>query len=86
MPTCGMYGSCQLGAREQRVVELVAAGLTNKEIGKKVGTTEHVVKNYLRVIFDKAGVWSRLELALWHEARRNPSQQTSESLASHQRQ
>jgi hypothetical protein len=30
-----------------------------------VGTTEQVIKNYLRTTFDKLGVWSRLELALY---------------------
>ena len=36
-----------------------------------IGTTEHVVKNYLRVIYDKLGLWNRVELALWYESRRN---------------
>jgi DNA-binding CsgD family transcriptional regulator len=36
-----------------------------------MGTTEHVVKNYLRVIYDKLGLWNRVELALWYEARRH---------------
>jgi DNA-binding NarL/FixJ family response regulator len=31
------------------------------------------VKNYLRIIFDKLGVWNRFELALWYEARRYES-------------
>jgi hypothetical protein len=39
--------------------------MTNREIGGAIGTTEQVIKNYLRVIFDKLGVWSRLELALY---------------------
>jgi hypothetical protein len=30
-----------------------------------IGTSEQVVKNYLRTTFDKLGVWSRLELALY---------------------
>jgi DNA-binding CsgD family transcriptional regulator len=30
-----------------------------------------VVKNYLRLIYDKLGLWNRVELALWYEARRN---------------
>ena len=29
------------------------------------------VKNYLRVIYDKLGLWNRVELALWYEARRH---------------
>ncbi len=38
---------------------------TNRDIAQALGTTEQVVKNYLRTIFDKLGVWSRLELALY---------------------
>jgi len=47
------------------VTTLVWEGLTNREIAKIVGTTEQVIKNYLRSAFDKLGVWSRLELALY---------------------
>jgi len=43
--------------------------MTNKEIAKDAGTTENMVKNYLRVIFDKTGMFSRLELALWNVTR-----------------
>ena len=43
---------------------MVWEGLTNREIAKIIGTTEQVVKNYLRTALDKLGVWSRLELAL----------------------
>ena len=39
--------------------------MTNRDIAKVIGTTEHVVENYLRTAFDKLGVWSRLELALY---------------------
>ena len=56
--------------REYRIIELVAEGLKNKEVADEIGTTEHVVKNYLRVIYDKLGLWNRVELALWYEARR----------------
>ncbi len=55
----------QLTAKEIRVATLVWEGLTNREIAKIIGTTEQVVKNYLRTAFDKLGVWSRLELALY---------------------
>jgi DNA-binding NarL/FixJ family response regulator len=47
------------------VAVLVWEGLTNREIAHILGTTEQVVKNYLRGTFDKLGVWSRLELALY---------------------
>ena len=39
--------------------------LTNREIGRIVGTSEQVIKNHLRNTFDKLGVWSRLELAMY---------------------
>ena len=55
----------QLTAKEIHVATLVWEGLTNREIAKIIGTTEQVVKNYLRTAFDKLGVWSRLELALY---------------------
>jgi DNA-binding NarL/FixJ family response regulator len=65
------YGRRTPNAREQRVIELVAQGLKNSEVAKSIGTTEHVVKNYLRAIYDKLGLWNRVELALWYEARRH---------------
>lgn len=65
------YGNRIPNEREQRIIELVAQGLKNSEVAESIGTTEHVVKNYLRVIYDKLGLWNRVELALWHEARRH---------------
>jgi DNA-binding NarL/FixJ family response regulator len=64
------YGPRVPSEREQRVIQLVAQGLKNKEVADAIGTTEHVVKNYLRVIYDKLGLWNRVELALWYESRR----------------
>ena len=55
----------RLTAKEVQVAMLVWEGQTNREIANVVGTTEQVVKNYLRNTFDKLGVWSRLELALY---------------------
>lgn len=63
-------GSRKITDREQQVIALVASGLKNKEVAEQLGTTEHVVKNYLRVIYDKLGFWNRVELALWVEAHR----------------
>ena len=63
------YGNRVPSEREQRVIELVAQGLKNREVADAIGTTEHVVKNYLRVIYDKIGLWNRVELALWYEKR-----------------
>lgn len=55
----------KLTAREIQVATMVWQGLTNREIGNLMGTTEQVVKNHLRNTFDKLGVWSRLELAMY---------------------
>lgn len=52
-------------AKETQVAMLVWEGQTNREIANVIGTTEQVIKNYLRNTFDKLGVWSRLELALY---------------------
>jgi DNA-binding NarL/FixJ family response regulator len=65
------YGKRAPSEREQRVIELVAQGLKNREVADAIGTSEHVVKNYLRIIYDKLGLWNRVELALWYEARRH---------------
>jgi DNA-binding NarL/FixJ family response regulator len=67
----GRHNSGTPNERERRVIELVAQGLKNKEVATEIGTTEHVVKNYLRTIYDKLGLWNRVELALWYEARRH---------------
>jgi len=64
------YGPRVPSEREQRVIQLVAEGLKNREVAEAIGTTEHVVKNYLRAIYDKLGLWNRVELALWYESRR----------------
>jgi DNA-binding NarL/FixJ family response regulator len=57
--------------REYFIIQRVAEGCKNREIADSLGTTEHVVKNYLRLIYDKLGLWNRVELALWYEARRH---------------
>jgi len=57
---------CQrLTVKEIEIARLVWEGMTNREISRIVGTTEQVIKNHLRSTFDKLGVWSRLELAMY---------------------
>ena len=55
----------QLTPKEALIVSCVTQGMKNKEIASRVGTTEQVVKNYLRKVYDKLGVADRLELALY---------------------
>ena len=71
IPAGGLYGTRKPSPRQQQVIELVAQGLKNSEVADAIGTTEHVVKNHLRMIYDKLGLWNRVELALWFEARRH---------------
>jgi two-component system, NarL family, nitrate/nitrite response regulator NarL len=54
-----------LTARELEIVSTVAAGYTNKEMATKFGVAEDTIKHHLTSIFDKTGVSSRLELALF---------------------
>jgi len=54
-----------LTTREEQVVALVADGLSNREIAKELGLSEHTVKKYLFRVFDKLGISSRVELVLY---------------------
>ena len=54
-----------LTERELEVVAEVVAGCTNKEIAEKFSISEDTVKHHLSNIFDKLGVSTRLELALF---------------------
>lgn len=51
-----------LSARERQVIQHLAGGMSNREIGAALGLSPHTVKNYLFRIFDKLGVSSRTEL------------------------
>jgi DNA-binding NarL/FixJ family response regulator len=63
--TTGMTPRNDLSPTENQISILVWEGLTNREIGKIVGTSEQMIKNHLRRAFNKLGVWSRLELAMY---------------------
>jgi DNA-binding NarL/FixJ family response regulator len=69
-------GMGRLTPRESEVVRLLAEGMGTREIGIKLGVTDHTVRNYLSAIYDKLGVSSRVELALYAVAREDsgPSQ------------
>ncbi len=54
-----------LTPRELDVVSAIVAGCTNKEIAQKFSLSEQTVKHHLTSIFDKLGVSTRLELALF---------------------
>lgn len=54
-----------LTPRELQIVAGIAAGETNREIAERLAVREHTVKHHLTHIFDKVGVFSRLELAVF---------------------
>jgi two-component system, NarL family, nitrate/nitrite response regulator NarL len=66
-----------LTPRELDIVDAVAAGETNKDIAQRLALSEKTVKHHLSNIFDKTGVFSRVELALFainHQLARDPQQ------------
>jgi DNA-binding NarL/FixJ family response regulator len=55
----------RLSEKELTIIGCITRGMRNKEIAYQIGTTEQVIKNYLRKVYDKLGVSDRLELALY---------------------
>lgn len=68
------HGLSLLAKREVQVVELAVEGLTNREIGVKLGISEHTVSNYLFRIYDKLGISGRVELVLYVMGQREAGQ------------
>ena len=58
-------GIDRLTPREAEVVQLLTDGLSTREISQKLALSEHTIRNYLSAIYDKLGVSSRVELALY---------------------
>jgi len=72
----------RLSERELRIIAAIVQGYKNREIADQLYTSEQVIKNALRNIFDKIGVSDRLELALFVVHHRILAQATA-SLAVH---
>ena len=49
--------------REKEVIELIAEGLTNKEIGQKLYISPHTIKSHVHNILEKLTLHSRLQIA-----------------------
>lgn len=54
-----------LSPREHEVFLLVAEGMTNQEIGKKLFISEKTVKNYVTKVRKKLGASNRTQVALY---------------------
>lgn len=59
-----------LTPREEEVLNLVGEGLANKTIARRLGISEKTVKTHLTSVFQRLGVDSRTEAALWYRERR----------------
>jgi DNA-binding NarL/FixJ family response regulator len=60
-------------AREGEVLDLVGEGLANKQIARRLGISEKTVKAHLTSVFQRLGVLSRTEAAIWWRDRRRRS-------------
>ena len=59
--------SQDLTDREREVLQLVASGLANKQIARRLGISEKTVKGHLTHVFQAIGVTDRTQAALWAE-------------------
>lgn len=62
----------KLTPREEEVLRLVAEGLANKLIARRLGITDRTVKAHLTRIFHALGVTDRTQAALWAQANLPP--------------
>ncbi len=61
--------AAELTAREQEVLALLAEGLANKQIARRLGIAEKTVKAHLTSVFQSIGVTDRTQAALWARSR-----------------
>ena len=60
-------GDEELSDREREVLTLLAEGLANKQIARRLGISEKTVKAHLTHVFRRIGVTDRTQAALWAE-------------------
>lgn len=60
----------ELTLRERQVLELIADGLTNRQIGERLGIAEKTVKNYVSELLAKLGMERRTQAAVYADQRR----------------
>ncbi|MFE1644285.1 response regulator [Microbacterium sp. P01] len=62
-----------LSLRENQVLELITGGLTNREIGDRLGLAEKTVKNYVSALLSKLGMERRTQAAVYGYERKHTS-------------
>lgn len=60
------YSKFDISEKEQEIIELVADGLSNKEIASKLYLSEGTVRNYLSTILEKLNLRDRTQLAIFY--------------------
>lgn len=63
--------SFSISGKEHSIAALVARGLTNKQVAEALETTEHMVKNHMRFLYDLSGMSNRTEFSSWWLANHN---------------
>jgi DNA-binding NarL/FixJ family response regulator len=70
----GAKAAVRMTAREREVIELIAEGLSNKEIGERLRIATHTVKSHVHNILEKLTLHTRLEVAAYaHAGKRQES-------------
>jgi len=64
--------SRSLSAREREVLGLLAQGLPNKQIARRLGISDRTVKAHLTNVFQQLGVTDRTQAALWAKENLDP--------------
>lgn len=66
----GPYGALPITRRELEIAQLIAAGMSNREIARKLFLSERTVDNHVQHLFNKLNFHSRAQIAAWVERQR----------------
>jgi DNA-binding NarL/FixJ family response regulator len=71
-PAADLIGAVRMTRREREIIDLIAEGLSNKEIAQRVHLATHTVKSHVHNILEKLALHSRLQVAAYaHKAERS---------------
>ncbi len=61
-----LFKSVRMSSRERQVVELIAQGLSNKQIASRLNLAVDTIKSHVHNILEKLALHTRLEIASYH--------------------
>jgi DNA-binding NarL/FixJ family response regulator len=67
-----LLDSVRMTPREREVIDLIAEGMSNKEIAKRLHIATHTVKSHVRNIMEKLTLHTRLQIAAYAHGRKSP--------------